>query len=83
MIEKNCRLEISKDKHVSDLEKEIRKKSGPIVIVATSFIKFILCGQNSEDRIFTYFNMMPNEDVIHIRILPNEYLEIFICIFIM
>jgi hypothetical protein len=42
-------LEISKDKHVSDLEKEIRKKLGPIVIVVTFSIKFILrrslCGQ--------------------------------------
>ncbi|PKK59343.1 hypothetical protein RhiirC2_821158 [Rhizophagus irregularis] len=65
-------IEISKDKQVSDLEEEVRKKLGPIN--RNDFLRQIYPEEKpmrTEDRIFSYFNEMPDdEDRIHIRILP-------------
>ncbi|CAB4496164.1 unnamed protein product [Rhizophagus irregularis] len=63
---------ISKDKKVSDLEEEVRKKLGPINL--NDFLRQIYPEEKpmrTEDRIFSYFNETPDdEDRIHIRILP-------------
>jgi hypothetical protein len=64
-------LDISKDKHVSDLEKGIRKKLGSINRNCGDFLHKIYPSKmlmRSEDRIFTYFNETLDEDFIHIRI---------------
>ncbi|PKY59766.1 hypothetical protein RhiirA4_550460 [Rhizophagus irregularis] len=65
-------IEISKDKKVSDLEEEVRKKLGPIN--RNDFLRQIYPEEKpmrTEDRIFSYFNETPDdEDRIHIRILP-------------
>ena len=65
-------IEISKDKQVFELENEVRKKLGPIN--HNDFLHQIYPEEKpmrTEDRIFSYFNMMPDdEDRIHIRILP-------------
>ena len=65
-------IEISKDKHVSDLEEEVRKKMGPIN--HNNFLRQIYPEEKpmrTEDRIFFYFNKTPDdEDRIHLRILP-------------
>ncbi len=65
-------IEISKDKKVSDLEEEVRKKLG--AINRNDFLRQIYPEEKpmrTEDRIFSYFNKTPDdEDRIHIRILP-------------
>ena len=65
-------IEISKDKKVSDLEEEVRKKLGPIN--RNDFLRQIYPEEKpmrTEDRIFSYFNETPDdEDRIQIRILP-------------
>ena len=65
-------IEISKDKKVSDLEEEVRKKLGSIN--HNDFLRHIYPKEKpmrTEDRIFSYFNGTPeDEDRIHIRILP-------------
>ncbi len=64
-------IEISKDKKVSDLEEKVRKKLG--LINHNNFFCQIYPTEKSiqsEDRIFSYFNEMSNdEDCIHIQIL--------------
>ncbi|GES97966.1 hypothetical protein GLOIN_2v1639675 [Rhizophagus clarus] len=64
-------IEISKDKTVSDLEEEVRKKLG--AINRNDFLRQVYPEEKpmrTEDRIFSYFNETPDEDRIHIRILP-------------
>ncbi|RGB32310.1 hypothetical protein C1646_707149 [Rhizophagus diaphanus] len=65
-------IEISKDKTVSDLEEEVRKKLR--AINCNDFLRQIYPEKKpmrTEDRIFSYFNETPDdEDHIHIRILP-------------
>ncbi len=65
-------IEISKDKKVSDLEEEVRKKLRSIN--RNDFFCQIYPKEKpmrTEDRIFFYFNRIPDdEDHIHIQILP-------------
>ncbi|PKY35369.1 hypothetical protein RhiirB3_421080 [Rhizophagus irregularis] len=64
-------IEIFKDKTVSDLEEEVRKKLGSIN--HNDFLRQIYPEEKPmqiEDRIFSYFNETPDKDRIHIQILP-------------
>ncbi|PKC72548.1 hypothetical protein RhiirA1_452185 [Rhizophagus irregularis] len=57
-------IEISKDKTVSDLEEEVRKKLGSIN--RNDFLRQIYPEEKpmrTEDRIFSYFNETPDEDL--------------------
>ncbi|PKB99608.1 hypothetical protein RhiirA5_429427 [Rhizophagus irregularis] len=54
---------ISKDKKVSDLEEEVRKKLGPINL--NDFLRQIYPEEKpmrTEDRIFSYFNETPDDE---------------------
>ncbi|PKC52963.1 hypothetical protein RhiirA1_543336 [Rhizophagus irregularis] len=56
-------IEISKDKKVSDLEEEVRKKLGPINL--NDFLRQIYPEEKpmrTEDRIFSYFNETPDDE---------------------
>ena len=76
-------IEISKDKKVSDLEEEVRKKLGPIN--CNDFFCQIYPEEKpirTEDRIFSYFDETPDdEDRIRIRILPQRLVRICLSIF--
>ncbi|PKK43975.1 hypothetical protein RhiirC2_859260 [Rhizophagus irregularis] len=56
-------IEISKDKKVSDLENEMRKRLGPIE--RNDFLRQIYPEEKpmrTEDRIFSYFNETPDDE---------------------